>query len=419
MTYRWLTATLQTGTIILTVGTAHAGISGRIEMLVEQDNQRFQNNSRIEKRLDLVYDDPAAGLRGGLALALAQRQGKQVETLSQFYLEKKLNNKGSLLSLGRLQRSDALGFYILDGLLFKRVADKKTLTFYGGVPSRIDEFHTLEGKSLYGFDAQISIPRFMHYTLSGRFGWQRLKQQQTIDRLNIGWRGIHQQTPALFSPSSFSLTGSYLVGENVWESAQLSAYKDLKNNTQSARLRIDYEIYEPGKKTLTFKDRFYSLYARGRQSQFKTGYQFKQGRRHTWSLSGRRISREFGGNGYAAVVTMDYHNDRGWLLITQLDQMALADEHIRRFYFEVHQSLSSLMRGTLSGVLQQQKRLINNNYSTGIEVRLERRIKSGILPSPLWVSAHASTVRNSRSSNEYRIAIRLSYRFDDRTRALF
>ncbi len=388
-------------------------------MLVEQDNQRFQNNSRIEERLDLIYDDPASGLRGGLALALSQRQGKREETLSQFYLEKKLNNKGSLLSLGRLQRSDALGFYILDGALFKKVINKKILTFYGGVPNRIDGFRTVEGKSLYGFDVKISIPRFMHYALNGRFGWQRLKQQQTIDRLNIGWQGMHQQTPALFSPSSFSLTGSYLVDENVWESIHLNTYKDFKSNTQPARLRIDYETYEPGKKTLTFKDRFYSLYARGRQSQFKTGYQFKQGRQHTWSLSGRRISREFGSNGYAAVVTMDYHSDQGWLLITQLDQLTLADEHIRRFYFEVHQSLSSLMRSTLSGVLQQQNRLINNNYSTGIEVRLERRIKSVILPSPLWVSVQASTIQNSRSSNEYRIAIRLSYHFDDRTRTLF
>jgi len=389
-------------------------------VLVEQDNRRFQNNSRIEERLDLIYDDSASGLRSGLALALSQQQGKREETLSQLYLEKRLNDKGSLLSLGRLQRSDAFGFYTLDGLLFKQVTDRKILTLYGGVPGRIEEFRSIEGTALYGFDLQISIPRFTRYTLDGRFGWQHLKQQRAIDRLNVGWRGVHQQIPALFSPSSFSLTGSYLVNENIWESVQLSAYRDFENSTQPARLRIDYETYEPGKDKLTFKDRFYSLYSRGRQSQFKAGYQFKQGPQHTWSLSGRRIAREFGGNGYAAVATMDYHSDRGWLLTTQLDQSALADERINRVYFEVQKSLSSRMRSTLSGVLQQQqKRLMGDSHSTGIEVRLERRIKSKILPSPLWLSMQASTIRNSRLANEYRIAVRLSYSFDDRTQALF
>ncbi len=389
-------------------------------MRVEQDNQHFQNNSRIEERLDLIYDDPASGLRSGLALTLSQQQGKREETLSQFYLEKKLNNKGSLLSLGRLQRSDALGFYTLDGLLFKRVAHRTTLTFYGGIPSRIDDFHTIEGKALYGFDLKISIPRFAHYALNGRFGWQHLKQQHTSNRLNIGWQGVHQLTPTLFSPSSFSLTGRYLVDENIWENIQFSAYKDFGKSTQSARLRMDYETFEPGKDKLTFKDRFYSLYTRGRQSQFKTGYQFTQGHQHTWSLSGRHIAREFGGNGYAAVATMDYHSNRGWLLTTQLDQLVLSDERINRVYFEVKKSLSSRMRSTLSGVLQQQKnRLTDNSHSTGIEIQLERRIKSKILPSPLWFSAQASTIRNSRLANEYRIAVRLSYSFDDRTQALF
>ena len=389
-------------------------------MRVEQDNRHFQKNSRIEERLDLAYDNPTSGLRGGLALALSQHQGKREETLSQFYLEKKLNNKGGLLSLGRLQRSDALGFYTLDGLLFKRVAERTILTFYGGIPNRTDDFYSIEGKALYGFDLKIFIPQFTHYALNGRIGWQRLKQQHTSNRLNIGWRGVHQQTPTLFFPSSFSLTGHYLVNEKIWENIQLSAYKGFKKSTQSERLRIDYETFEPGKDKLTFKDRFYSLYTRGRQSQFKVGYQFKHGRRNTWALSGRRIAREFGGNGYAAVATMDYHSHRGWLLTTQLDQLALSNEHINRIYTEVKKSLSSRIRGTLSGVLQQQKsRLMGNAHSMGIEVQLESRIKSKILPSPLWLSAQASTIRNSRLANEYRIALRLSYRFDDRTQALF
>jgi len=411
---------------MLAASSAHAGVSGRFETLIEQDNRQFQNESGIEERLDLVYDDLASGLRSGITLALSQRQGEQRETLGQLYLEKKLNDKGSLLSLGRLQRSDAFGFYTLDGLLFKQVANRTTLTLYGGVPGRIEKFRSIEGEALYGFDVKIFVPRFAQYALDGRFGWQHLKQHHTVDRLNIGWRGVHQQTPTLFSPSMFSLSGSYLINENVWESVQLSAYRDfenvgsIENNAPPARLRVDYETYEPGKDELTFKDRFYSLYARGRQSQFKTGYQFRQGQQHTWSISGRRITREFGGNGYGAVATMDYHSDRGWQLTTQLDRLVLVDERISRFYFEAQKSLSSRMRGTLSGVLQQQqKRLTDRSHGAGIEVRLERHVKFNILPSPLWLSVQASTIQNSQLANEYRIAVHLSYHFDDRTGELF
>jgi len=417
----WIIPALQAGTMIITTGFAHAGISGRFETLIETHNRQFQNQNRIEERLDLVYDDPTSGLRGGLTLALSQWQnGQKKAAFSQLYLEKTLNDKGSWLSLGRFQRSDAFGFYTLDGVLLKHTVNRATLTFYGGVPGRIEEFRTIKGKALYGMDVQIPIPRFVSYTLDSRFGWQRLEQHRDVDRINIGLRGVHQQTPHLFSPSMFSLTGSYLVNRHVWESVQLSAYKDVEHNTQSARLRIDYETYEPDEDVLTFKDRFYRLYARGRQSQLKTGYQFKQGYHYTWSLSGRRIAREFGGHGYGTMVIMDYHSNQGWQLTAQFDRLLLINEQLNSLYFDLRKSLSSKMRGTLSTVLQQQyKQLTGNNRSAGIEMRLERRIKFKILPSALWFSAQASTIHHSQLNNEFRIAVRLSYSFDDRMQESF
>ena len=405
---------------MLAVGPVQAGISGRFETLIEQDNRYFQRETGIEERLDLTYDDPTSGLRSGVSLALSQWQGEWDKELAQLYLEKTWRDMGSQLSLGRLQRSDALGFYTLDGLLFKQVLNRSTLTWYGGVPGRIEAFHSIEGEALYGFDVQTSIPQLAGYTLDARVGWQHLKQQHTVNRLNIGGRGVQQQKAASYLPSVFSLSGSYLVDDQIWENVQLSMYGDFENNRLPARLRADYETYQSGEGELTFKDRFYALYARGRQSQIKIGYQIKQNRQQSWSLSGRKVMREFGGNGYGAVATMDYDSKQGWQLTTQLDRLALADECVTGFYLEAKKSFSSLLRGSLSGVLQQQqKQRLGDNLSIGLAVQLEQRAKFKIFPSAFWFSAHASYIQNSRLPDEYRIAVRMSYSFDDRMQASF
>ncbi len=407
----WLGLGLQLGVMVLTMTSVHAGLSGQFETLIKLDNRHFQSEQSIEERFDLVYDDPASNLRSGLSLALSQQQSDREAEITQIYLEKQLNGNRTLFSLGRLQRSDSLGFYALDGLLFKHVINKTMLTMYGGVPRRIENFRSIEGEALYGFDVQTSVTRFSCYKLDGRFGWQRFQQSGTVDRVNIGGRGIHQQATGFF-PSAFSFSGSYLIDDEAWESIQLSAYRNFEN---FARLRLSYDTYEPINDKFTFKERFYSRYAHGRQSQFKAEYQFRQGYQQSWSLNGRRIIRELGGIGYATVASMDYRSNRGWRVTTQLDHLTLGDERFSGLYFETETALSSMLRGMLSGVLQQQqKRLASNNRSVGVEARLERRLKLKTLPSALWFSAQANYIHNSRLANEYRIIVRLKYRFDNR-----
>ena len=414
MQRQWLTLKVLAGTMMLAGDFAQAGLSGRLETHIKRDNRQFQNTGAIEERLDVHYDDPASGLRSGLTLALAQWEGRRDESLYQLYLEKTLNDKGTQLSLGRMQRSDALGFYTLDGVQFSYVTDAATLTLYGGVPGRIEDFRSIDGDALYGFDLQAAFRQLQRYALDGRIGWQRLQQDRSVDRVNVGWRGVHQQQATQLFPSAFSLTGTYLFEDETWETIQLDVYRDFETKV---RLRVDYETYEPGTDELTFKDRFYSLYARGRQSQFKVGYQFQQGRRRTWSVSGRRVVREFGGNGYGTVATMDYRSDRGCRWLVQLDRLELAQERANGAYFEIDKPLSSMVRASLGGVFQQQhKWLTGDNRTLGVEAQLERRVKVDMLPAALWFSAEASYIQNSRLTDEYRIAVRMIYSFDDRTR---
>ncbi|NOZ52825.1 MAG: hypothetical protein GXP08_06715 [Gammaproteobacteria bacterium] len=412
----WCIRLLLIAAMILVGSVSQAGMSGRFETLIERDNRQFQSRGGLEERLDMLYDNPVMGLRSGLTLGFFQGGNEHEETLYQFYVEKTLDKKGSLLSIGRLQRSDALGFYTLDGLLFQQMADIASLTLYAGVPGRIEAFRSVDGEALYGAEVQTFARRYGVYEMRGRIGWQRLIQDHVVDRLNVGWRGIQQQTITGFLPTAFSITGNYLVDEYHWESVQFNAYKDFETDS---RLRMSYDRYEMGVDELTFKDRFYSLYARGRQSQLKTAYQFSHGTQHEWSVSGRRVVREFGGSGHGVLATMEYRDDQGWRLMAQFDRLALAEERAVGFYLEVSKPFSSTLRATFGGVLQQQqKRLVGGNRAVGAEVRLERLVRVKVLPSSMQFSVQANYIDNSRLVNEYRVVLRLSYHFDDRMREM-
>ena len=396
--------------LMLLMAETQAGISGKIETLFERDNLYFESESRSEQWLDVRYENPSTQLSMGLSMSFLQTQDDNDEELALLNIKKHLDDKGSFVDLGRLQRADSFGFYILDGIHLKYHGNYGSLSFYGGVPGRIESFRSIEGGALYGFDMQSESLPWNEYAIDGRIGWQYLDDDISEKRLNIGGRLVRQegQAQAVSFATTYRLTGS------SWESIQIDAYQ---NFSDVVRWRVDYETYEPNSDKLTFKDRFYSLYAKGRQSQLKTGIAYYQDRQRTWVLQGRRVSRDFGESGLGVSAGLDYRSLRGWVLNTQLDQLTLSQERLHSFYIEGHQSLTSILRATLSGVVQrQQKKLVGDNRSIGVDAKLERRVRFSAFPSPLWCSLEASYIDHSRLSSEYRIALRLSYHFDDRTR---
>ena len=414
--------------VILIVGPAYGGVSGNLEMLTERDDRLFQNKSRNEQHLNLAYQDPELELRGALSLSLSQREDQNENSLSQLYLEKHLNKRRSLLKLGRMQRSDASGFYILDGLMLKQSNNTTGLTLYAGKPSRIDYFRSIEGKAIYGVDLRATLSRFDHYKVDSNIGWQRLEPSNSLGRINIHSRGVYSQsansvtsrheTPPLFSPSAFAFSGSYLLEENHWESIQLSAYRDIALQEEtSMRFRAHYEIFTPNEEVITFKDRFYSLYARGYQSQFKAGFQVHSQHTPTYAISGYKVVNKWGDNGYGMSANFEYRGTKGWQCKTQVDRLMLPSEYMNSLYLETRKTLTSMLRGNLSVVLQQQhKRLTGDNQSKGLEARLERRVKFKTLPNALWFAAEGYYIQNTRLNNETRLSLRLNYPFDSRSR---
>ena len=395
--------------IILTTADARAGLSGQLETTVEMNNSQFRAEAGMEERLDLSYEDQDKGLQSNLSLALSQQSNNSEAELYQLYLQQDFNNAVDEISLGRFFRADTLGYYSLDGIQYRHKFDAAILNIYAGVPGRIEDFRSIDGEALYGIDLQ-TLPRLIQdYEVDARLGWQRLDQNGHEQRYHFGLRASGENVNTKPLPSELSMSASYVAESSQWESAQINTRWDLEENST---LRLDYETYQPVSEELSFRDRFYSLYARGQQTQFKAAYQFKYDYQQTWSMAARQVNREFGGSGYAGMIAVEQRSNQGLLLAAKAEQLELQSERVTSLFIDADKTLSPSLRGGISSVLQQQeKQLVGNNRSIGLELRMEHMLNTKAMSSGLQFDATASHIWNSRLEDEYRFLLGLSYSF--------
>ena len=399
------------GVMLFTTIDAVAALSGRVETSLDTNNSQFHPETSLEERLDLTYSDPEKGITSGLSLALFQRPGEKGSETYQLFIQQDFNNTLDQVSLGRFFRADTLGYYSLDGVQYRHRADTIIFNFYAGVPVRIEDFRSIDGDALYGLELQTLPHQINSYKVDARLGWQRLEQQGHQQRYHFGLRANSESENNKPLPSALSLSASYVEEGSQWESAQINTRWDLKN---SSTLRLDYETYEPIEDQMSFRDRYYSLYARGRQTQFKASYQFKHDYQKTWSMAARQVSREFGGDGYAAMLALENRNNQGLRLTTKAEQLELQTERVSSLFIDAEKTLTASLRGGFSGVLQQQeKQLVGDNNSVGIEFRLEHMFSLKTLPSGLQFDVIANHIWNDRLEDEYRFLLRLGYKFGD------
>ena len=197
----------------------------------------------------------------------------------------------------------------------------------------------------------------------------------------------------------------------MWESYQLNLSAMLGDD---ARLQFDYETYEPATEVLSFRDRFYSHYDSGRQSQSRAALHINTRGRHNGSFSGRQIERESGDGGYGQAINWLHRDGRGLRFEAQLDRLVLRDDRASSFYVEMRKPLSTHTRTVLGGVWQrQEKKLAGDNNAVGIELRLEHMLRIEDARPGLLFTTQLSHIWNSRLEDEYRIALGISYRFND------
>lgn len=400
--------------LLLMAQNCQAGLSGRSDTLMTLDNREFQDKSGLEERLDLNYDHQASGLSSGLSLGLRQRDAEDEGYVYQLYLDKKLGNSGSAVRLGRFEQADSLGFYTLDGVRCRLAGDLTSLLLYSGVPRRIEGLRSVEGESVSGADLHLHEQTWGTFALDGRIGWQVFEQQGKTERMNVGLKARSTDTSRRNGePFSLSLAGSWLADEKVWESYQLNLSTILGDD---ARLQLDYETYEPAAEVLSFRDRFYSNYESGRQSQGRAALHLNTRGRNNWSFSGRQVERESGDSGYGQAINWLHRDGRGMRFEAQLDRLVLREDQATSFYMEMRKPMSTHTRTVLGGVWQQQeKKLAGDNNAVGVELRLERIFNIEAASSGLLFTSQLSHIWNSRLDDEYRIALGLSYRFNDHT----
>lgn len=394
-------------------GTSTAGLSGRLDALMQADKRAFADQGQVEGRGDLLFVDDEHGLRSGLSLALRRRDGENEARLYQLFVEKRflepfVPEQQLHVSLGRLQRADGLGFYTLDGVRLRLQGRQLMINAYAGRPGRIEDYRSFNAQALYGAAVHYPLPaRAGMGPGTLRLGWQRLVDDRFVDRINAGWR-----TSAGKASVASLLQGTYLPAERRLENVQ--AYVEGKVSKKSfARMR--FETYTPSHDRLSFRQRFYAHYALNGQMTLRGEWHHRLRHDLSGQLRLRHVWREsspgdYTNNGYGISLDANGRRPRGQTWAAQLDHLRLHDDQNTGLYFQLGAALSAKRRSIVSGVVQfQERRLIGSNRVLGLEAQVEQAIRAGV-----YASCFVSFIHNSSLQNEYRAGVRLSYLFDDR-----
>ncbi len=394
-------------------GMATAGLSGRVDALMQADNRAFADQGQLEGRGDLLFVDDEQGIRSGLSLALRRRDGDNQAHLYQLFVEKHIpqnlfSEQQLTVSLGRLQRADGLGFYTLDGAQLRLRGQRLSVSAYAGRPGRIEGFRSLSAQALYGADVHYPLPaRAGMGPGTLRLGWQRLIDDRSVDRINAGWR-----TSAGKASVASLLQGTYLPAERRLENVQ--AYIE-SNVSKKSFARLRFETYTPSHARLSFHQRFYAHYALNGQMTLSGEWHHRPRRDVSGQLRLRHVWREdsqggYANNGYGISLDASGRRPRGQTWGAQFDHLRLRNDQNTGLYFQLGTALSAKRRSVVSGVVQfQQRRLIGSNRVLGLEAQVEQAIRAD-----LYASCFVSFIHNGNLQNEYRAGVRLSYLFDDR-----
>ena len=287
-----------------------------------------------------------------------------------------------------------------------------SINAYAGRPGRIEGFRSLSARVLYGVDVHYPLPaRAGMGSRTLRLGWQRLIDDRSVDRINAGWHASAAKASVVAL-----LQGTYLPAQRRLENMQ--AYIEGEVSEKSfARLRFD--TYRPSHARLSFRQRFYAHYARNGQMILSGEWHRRLRQDVRGQLRLRRVWRETTQGGYAdngLGISLDAsgRRPRGQTWAAQFDHLRLHDDQNTGLYFQYSTALTAKRRSVVSGVVQfQERRLIGHNHVLGLEAQVEQVIRAD-----LYASYFVSFIHNSNLHNEYRVGVRLSYLFDDRSRSL-
>lgn len=429
--------------------------SGSIRSKVQTDNRYRQNGDYTgEVWGQFAYVNPKYDFNARISTIhrVSTDIFRNRQDVYQAFLEKKLSDLPVTIRGGRFERSDSLGFYLLDGasanIALALENSPVTLDVYAGRPTRIDHVQSLDGtfvggiESLFKFSPHLSVAnhhaQLDHFDL--RFGVQVMQRDEDrevelappADQEIVGdqFDAIEGETVVntvrqsvrtyrlsstahidghLLSqdkPFELFLQGSYAADKNRLENVLVEGWWD---PIKRLRLRNYYEAYRPRQPFVTFRDRFYSAYALGEQQVWRGSAQYSQNDKLRYTAGLQFASRDSGYNGEGFNAGISYQWRPAIQVRGEFDHLSLdTGERADSLYFSLSHALDAKTRyGVNLAWRLEDKLLYGQNQARGVENEWQYMIDHSLI-----LGFSGSYINNSSLASEYLAAMQLTYYFD-------
>lgn len=392
--------------LLLTKGVAFGAVEGKLDSLIQVDNRLNESELSIIEEGDFLYKEK--GIVSALSFSVRKRESGSDETLYQLYIEKEIDDRR--IKVGRYEQATASGYYILDGISYKKRSASLSVNLFGGIPITIGDYFFKSGDSLFGIELgftnveKVILATFLK-DIHGKVGFERFRDGEAVNRVTWIVGNTISEKKSGFDSWHIYTGGSIVPQSNLIERAQIEVEGYFKKDSL---FRIGYEIFEPNQEVISFRDNFYRFYSIGREEVIRGSLHYSPLRGVHFFGKGRKVSHESGASGFGGTLGVDLKNRGGINLAGEVDYLYLESEKVLSLILSSKHSLGSKTLMAIEGIWQlQQKRTTGKNRGFGLEAELKQMVKSY-----LFVSAYAMHIWNSRMDNEYEAGARLSWRFN-------
>ncbi len=399
-------------TIISYSPVVHSLVSGRLDTLLKIDHGAYDSINRIEEQAEINW--LKNNMNAGFQFDLKHEENKNHSDIRQLFFTHKI--AAIDYTLGRFNRSDKLGYYMLDGAVVNYQQKEWRAGFYSGKPLQIENYNTIDAHRIYGADINHHVSykkTSLINKLDSYIGWQQIKSDEEQNYIHWGVSSEGQLDNNKFNQLEMIFSGSYITDNKYTESinAVVQAHSE-----DYGLARVSFITWQPKQSYLSFKEQFYSVYANGSQSVLQADFF----RNYKWNkqyyIRGRKVWREYGNDGYGLSLGFDKkkNNNKNLDWKAQWDSLILQDDYIHSLYLGINKNISATLRGYFNAAVQYQhkQQSAENNTTLALEARAEH-----MLSSSLFVDFNARYIYNNNKKNEYQLGFNLSYRFDDRIRS--
>lgn len=413
-----------------------AGWTGSLETLGQSSSSiRGEEENEFLMWGDAHYINASRDTEFNL-LFTQQIKDRQETEIYQLFVSREFSSTDKI-NIGRFQKSDMSGFYIIDGILFNSRADKLNFNLYAGKPKRLEGFSITEGTGIAGAD--LFIPPH-EIKVSGRQSFtathqHKLSVQHQQDEISVSQTNLQNKhldrigltSQIIFQPQHIAPSNSAFYNRDVEVNGALSfhlqtaAIENLYFKTAlplSEKLLLDLSVKHNSypNPAIDFKSQFYKLFNRGEQSEVQSSLYFSPRAHEQHAIEIRYIQREVGDEGEG----LAFNSEFSWSqlrLKSRLEFFDFMDQDHAGIYLNIEHALGSFSKIALGSVFRvQQSQLRHTTQVYGVEARWDWKIERDLLfycSAELINQDRFDDFYNLRTPNDdYRFSVSLTKYWD-------